>query len=69
MDEHRGAQLPTLEAEGPKQREVVAMWCAGASIEGMARHAAAPRDTVLSRKKYAFARLRVTLAPIAPAVG
>lgn len=52
----------------PPQREVVALWCAGASIEGMVRHSAAPRDTVLSRKKYAFARLRRALMPLASAV-
>jgi hypothetical protein len=35
----------------------------------MAHQAAAPRDTVLSRKKYAFARLRAALTALAPAPG
>jgi RNA polymerase sigma factor (sigma-70 family) len=52
----------------PSQREVVTMWCAGTSIENMALNSAAPRDTVLSRKKYAFARLRTALTPLAPAL-
>jgi RNA polymerase sigma factor (sigma-70 family) len=43
------------------QREVIKLWSNGISIEGMTRHAAAPRDTVLSRKKYALAHLRRTL--------
>jgi RNA polymerase sigma-70 factor, ECF subfamily len=51
------------------QGEAVRMWCAGISIEDMAARAAAPRDTVLSRKKYAFARLRQSLAPLASTFG
>jgi RNA polymerase sigma factor (sigma-70 family) len=58
-----------IDALPKPQQEVVRMWCAGASIEGMAARAAAPRDTVLSRKKYAFARMRQTLAPLAAAFG
>jgi RNA polymerase sigma-70 factor (ECF subfamily) len=41
-----------------EQREVISLWSKGASIAAMASHARAPRDTVLSRKKYAFVRLR-----------
>jgi hypothetical protein len=33
----------------------------------MASELQAPRDTVLSRKKYAFKRLRTALADLAPA--
>jgi RNA polymerase sigma factor (sigma-70 family) len=40
------------------QRKVVLMWCEGASIREMASACQAPQDTVLSRKKYAIARLR-----------
>ncbi|MCS6946753.1 MAG: sigma-70 family RNA polymerase sigma factor [Steroidobacteraceae bacterium] len=47
-----------------EQSCVVAMWSLGHSIEHMARHANAPVDTVLSRKKYAFARMRSALAPL-----
>lgn len=53
---HRAiAQLPA------SQRTVIRMWMSGASIESMVRETGAPRDTVLSRKKYAFRRLRATL--------
>lgn len=43
------------------QRTVIRLWMSGASIESMVRETGAPRDTVLSRKKYAFRRLRATL--------
>jgi DNA-directed RNA polymerase specialized sigma24 family protein len=58
-----------IDALPAPQREVIRMWCAGTSIESMAARAAAPRDTVLSRKKYAFARMRQTLAPLAASFG
>lgn len=51
-----------------EQRAVILMWCAGTSIEVMAVRSAAPRDTVLSRKKYALAHLRRRLAPLACAL-
>jgi len=61
-----GARLAgAINALPPPQREVIVMWCAGTSIEGMVRRCAAPRDTVLSRKKYALARMRQSLAPLA----
>lgn len=41
-----------------EQRDVIRLWSTGASISAMTSHARAPRDTVLSRKKYAFTRLR-----------
>lgn len=41
-----------------EQRKVILMWSHGASIREMAASCDAPRDTVLSRKKYAVARLR-----------
>lgn len=44
-----------------EQREVIALWAAGTSIKEMALMIGAPRDTVLSRKKYALAKLRATL--------
>lgn len=44
------------------QRTVIRLWMSGASIESMVRQTGASRDTVLSRKKYAFRRLRSTLA-------
>lgn len=41
-----------------EQRKVIGLWSQGASIREMASECAAPTDTVLSRKKYAVARLR-----------
>ena len=41
-----------------EQRKVILMWSQGASIREMSSACHAPRDTVLSRKKYAVARLR-----------
>jgi RNA polymerase sigma-70 factor (ECF subfamily) len=43
------------------QREAVLLWQLGLDIRTMARCARVPRDTLLSRKKYAFARLRTFL--------
>ena len=50
------------------QREAVLLWQLGFDIQTMARRARVPRDTFLSRKKYAFARLRefVTDAGLSP---
>ena len=45
-----------------EQIRVINMWSHGSSIRQMASAAAAPVDTVLSRKKYAFARMRIELA-------
>lgn len=44
-----------------EQRKVILLWSQGASIREMASACDAPRDTVLSRKKYAVARLRNTI--------
>jgi RNA polymerase sigma-70 factor (ECF subfamily) len=44
-----------------EQREVIAMWSSGMDVEGMMQVTGAPRDTVLSRKKYAIAKLRLSL--------
>jgi len=66
---HRGqvdrllrSALTALPAE---QQQVIRMWCQGTSIREMSRASAAPRDTVLSRKKYALARMRGALAGVA----
>lgn len=50
------------------QRAVLLMWSTGTSIAAMAARSAAPRDTVLSRRKYALARLRGRLAALACAL-
>lgn len=47
------------------QRDVVRLWMDDASIEGMVAATCAPRDTVLSRKKYGFKKLRGTLEAFA----
>lgn len=44
------------------QREVIALWAEGTDTETMATLVDAPRETVLSRKKYGLARLRAALA-------
>ena len=46
-----------------EQREVIGLWSGGASIRDMTSACRAPRDTVLSRKKYAVARLRTLIEP------
>ncbi|MEX2148649.1 MAG: sigma-70 family RNA polymerase sigma factor [Steroidobacteraceae bacterium] len=51
-----------------EQRKVILMWSQGASIREMASACDAPRDTVLSRKKYAVARLRNTIGGEAQAM-
>lgn len=50
------------------QREAVLLWQLGFDIPTMAHRARVPRDTLLSRKKYAFARLRkfLTEAGVGP---
>ena len=48
-----------------EQQHVIRMWSQGTSIREMSRASAAPTDTVLSRKKYALARMRNTLAGVA----
>jgi RNA polymerase sigma factor (sigma-70 family) len=59
---HVGRALAALPAE---QRAVIVMWVNGTSLREMAAHAGAPVDTVLSRKKYALARMRRTLVAVA----
>jgi RNA polymerase sigma-70 factor, ECF subfamily len=44
------------------QREVIALWADGTDIDTMSALVEAPRETVLSRKKYALAKLRDALA-------
>lgn len=44
-----------------EQREVLAMWSTGTSIDAMVEITGAPRDTVLSRKKYGIKKLREAL--------
>jgi RNA polymerase sigma-70 factor (ECF subfamily) len=46
-----------------EQREVMWLWAAGVDLDGIAHMTGAPRDTVLSRKRYALAKLRAVLGP------
>jgi RNA polymerase sigma factor (sigma-70 family) len=56
-----------LSALPGEQRHVVLMWLNDTPVRTMAALTSAPVDTVLSRKKYAFARLRRLLEPVLPA--
>lgn len=58
--EHAIAELPV------DQREIVALWLQGFSIKEMMSEVSAPRDTVLSRKKYALKKLRRALDALGP---
>lgn len=46
-----------------EQREVLALWAAGLSVDEVARLMGTSRNTVLSRKRYALSKLRRSLAP------
>lgn len=61
--QHTLAALDTLPAE---QREVISMWAGGMDIDSIATMTNAPRNTVLSRKRYAVEKLRRAMAPHAP---
>lgn len=45
----------------PLQTQVLRLWAAGMTPTAVAQSARAPRDTILSRKKYGFAKLRSAL--------
>ena len=47
-----------------EQREVIALWIAEVEPAAIAEITGAPRDTVLSRKKYALAKLRGALGDL-----
>lgn len=47
-----------------EQREVIALWIAEVEPAAIAEITGAPRDTVLSRKKYALAKLRNALSDL-----
>src|SRR5262245_26889636 len=60
------AQLRALTREAlatlpPLQTEVLRLWASGLSPTAVAASTRAPRDTILSRKKYGFAKLRNAL--------
>jgi RNA polymerase sigma factor (sigma-70 family) len=49
-----------------EQREVIAFWAAGVELEEIVSIVRAPRDTILSRKKYAMSKLRAILGDFSP---
>jgi RNA polymerase sigma-70 factor (ECF subfamily) len=61
LSRHLNAALGELPFE---QREVIAMWATGIELEAIVAIVGAPRDTVLSRKKYAIAKLRAALGAL-----
>ncbi len=52
-----------------EQRDVLSLWAAGVEIDQIAAMTGAPRETVLSRKKYAISKLRSAIAPTADEEG
>ncbi len=61
MSRHLNEAMGGLPLE---QREVVALWATGVEIDAIVAITGAPRDTVLSRKKYAIAKLRAALGSL-----
>lgn len=55
LAEHIDQALRTLPFE---QREVIALWAVDVSIDDMVRIIGAPRETILSRKRYSLKKLR-----------
>ena len=60
-EQRRVAVAAAIARLSPPQRTVIRLWMSDTSIESMATATGAPRDTVLSRKKYALHSLRATL--------
>jgi RNA polymerase sigma factor (sigma-70 family) len=60
-DQLRGVLSEAMSELPFPQREVIALWVEGTDAETMATLVDAPRETVLSRKKYGLARLRAAL--------
>lgn len=58
LAEHLNQALRHLPFE---QREVIALWAAGVDLDTMVSMIGAPRDTILSRKKYALTKLRTAM--------
>ncbi len=52
-----------------EQRDVVSLWAAGVEIDQIAAITDAPRETVLSRKKYGISKLRSAIAHTADEEG
>lgn len=60
-EERRRRLAAALQALPPEQREVMAMWSTGMSADEVAQVTGAPRNTVLSRKRYALKKLETLL--------
>jgi RNA polymerase sigma-70 factor (ECF subfamily) len=63
-EERAAAVTAAIRGLPDSQRTVIRLWMTGGSIESMAAATGAPRNTVLSRKKYALRRLRTTLVTV-----
>jgi RNA polymerase sigma-70 factor (ECF subfamily) len=59
-----GRLAAAIQALPLEQREVIALWIAEVEPAAIAEITGAPRDTVLSRKKYALAKLRSALSDL-----
>lgn len=59
--EARGRLLQALAALPLAQREVIAFWSTGMSVDEVARLTGTSRNTVLSRKRYALQKLKQLL--------
>lgn len=62
-DETRERLIAALQRLPFEQREVIALWSLDVEIDAIVAITGAPRDTVLSRRKYALAKLRALLLP------
>ena len=58
-----------LKALPVEQLDVILLWVAGHELADIAQITGVPWDTALSRKKYALAKLRITLASVGVAKG
>lgn len=64
-EEGRTRLLAALAELPVEQREVIAMWSVGMSAEEVASATGSPRNTVLSRKRYALKKLKESLGTTA----
>ncbi len=60
-DEHARVLNRAISALPLEQRDVIAMWANGMGFDLIGEITQAPRDTVISRKKYAIRKLRAAL--------
>ncbi len=61
VDEHAQVLNQAIATLPLDQRDVIAMWASGMGFDLIGEITRAPRDTVISRKKYAIRKLRAAL--------